>query len=92
MRAALSVCVCLGLAGLAAHAARPDPSPPPSLPSRHAVQGYALIEFGKRSEAEKAIKEMDGETLYDKEVRVDWAFVNRESVPHSSRLSFMGCW
>ena len=43
-------------------------------------QGYALVEFGKRSEAERAIKEMDGETLYDKEIRVDWAFVNRESI------------
>jgi RNA recognition motif-containing protein len=57
--------------------------PPKSATSKlHATnkQGYALIEFGKRSEAEAAIKEMDGETLYDKEVHVDWAFVNRESI------------
>lgn len=52
-------------------------SPTPTLATTKHTQGYALVEFGKRGEAERAIKEMDGETLYGREVHVDWAFVNR---------------
>jgi len=40
------------------------------------VKGYALVEFLKKNEAEKAKKGMDKEEMYGKEVRVDWAFVH----------------
>jgi RNA recognition motif-containing protein len=41
----------------------------------HKHTGYAFIEYGTKKEAEEAIKEMDGESLYEKEVKVDWAFI-----------------
>lgn len=40
----------------------------------HNVQGYALIEYEHKKEAEKAIEEMNGKTLLDKEIHVDWVF------------------
>lgn len=40
------------------------------------VKGYALVEFLKKNEAEKAKEGMDKEEMYGKEVRVDWAFVH----------------
>ncbi|TFJ80174.1 hypothetical protein NSK_008495 [Nannochloropsis salina CCMP1776] len=39
------------------------------------VKGYALVEFTLRKEAEAAIEGMEGEEMYGKEVRVDWAFM-----------------
>lgn len=37
-------------------------------------KGYALIEYLEFEEAEAAIKEMNGEEMYGKKIRVDWAF------------------
>jgi len=42
------------------------------------VKGYALIEYASKREAEAAIREMSGQSLLGKEVRVDWAFVRAE--------------
>lgn len=39
------------------------------------VQGYALVEFEKREEAELAIAEMDGSQLLEQDISVTWAFV-----------------
>lgn len=39
------------------------------------MQGYALMEYKAREEAETAIEELDGSTFLDKEIRVTWAFV-----------------
>jgi len=38
------------------------------------VKGYALVEYEERSQAEKAIKAMDGAKFVEKTVSVDWAF------------------
>ncbi|KAE9463264.1 hypothetical protein C3L33_04825, partial [Rhododendron williamsianum] len=38
------------------------------------VKGYALIEYEKRDEAQKAISEMDGTELLTQNITVDWAF------------------
>merc|ERR1719247_618257 len=38
------------------------------------VKGYAFIEYEKRAEADAAIKGMDGQTLLDQKLSVDWAF------------------
>jgi RNA-binding protein 8A len=38
------------------------------------AKGYALIEYANFEEAQTAIKEMNGEEIYDKKVKVDWAF------------------
>ncbi|KAJ9462235.1 RNA-binding protein 8A [Diplonema papillatum] len=39
------------------------------------VKGYALIEYPDLKSAEKAIKALDGQTLNDQVLRVDWAFL-----------------
>lgn len=39
------------------------------------VKGYALLEYYNKKEAEAAIKEMNGQKLLGKPVKVDWAFV-----------------
>eukprot|EP00971_Amphidinium_carterae_P064191 1271029-Amphidinium_carterae.1 len=38
------------------------------------VKGYAFIEYDKKQEAASAIKGMDGGTLLDSRLAVDWAF------------------
>ncbi|KAA8528069.1 hypothetical protein F0562_035062 [Nyssa sinensis] len=38
------------------------------------VKGYALIEYGKFSEGQKAIEVMDGAELLTQTINVDWAF------------------
>ncbi len=38
------------------------------------AKGYALIEYESFEEADSAIKEMNGEEIYEKKVLVDWAF------------------
>jgi RNA recognition motif. (a.k.a. RRM, RBD, or RNP domain) len=42
---------------------------------RIAVQGYALIEYRTRDEAEAAIQSLDGSKFLDRTIRVSWAFV-----------------
>lgn len=44
------------------------------------VKGYALIEYEKFEEAEKAISAMNGAELLTQTVNVDWAFSNGPSV------------
>lgn len=38
------------------------------------AKGYALIEYANFQEAQTAIREMNGEEIYDKKIKVDWAF------------------
>lgn len=38
------------------------------------VKGYALLEYESKSEAQRAISEMDGKDFLGQAVRVDWAF------------------
>ena len=38
-------------------------------------QGYALVEYEKRSQAEDAIKDASGSTLLDQTIQCDFAFV-----------------
>ena len=38
------------------------------------AKGYALIEYANLEEAEEAIKNMNGEEIYERKVKVDWAF------------------
>lgn len=38
------------------------------------AKGYALIEYSNFQEAQTAIREMNGEEIYDKKITVDWAF------------------
>eukprot|EP00741_Cyanophora_paradoxa_P021412 tig00021351_g20670.t1 len=38
------------------------------------VKGYALVEYEKFNEAQAAISEMNGATLLEQTVQVDWAF------------------
>lgn len=40
------------------------------------VKGYALIEYHEKSEAQKAIDEMNSKEFRDKIMSVDWAFVD----------------
>ena len=39
------------------------------------VKGYALIEYETREEAKEAIAQMDGQTILEQQVSVNWAFV-----------------
>lgn len=39
------------------------------------MQGYALIEYRTRDEAEAAIQSLDGSKFLDRTIRVSWAFV-----------------
>ncbi len=43
-----------------------------------ATQGYALVEYAERSEAEAAIRGMGGAELMGNRIKVDWAFKERE--------------
>ena len=38
------------------------------------AKGYALIEYAGFEEAQAAIREMQGEEIYDRKLTVDWAF------------------
>eukprot|EP00388_Colpodella_angusta_P048109 GDKK01075144.1.p1 GENE.GDKK01075144.1~~GDKK01075144.1.p1 ORF type:complete len:156 (-),score=29.42 GDKK01075144.1:121-564(-) len=38
------------------------------------VKGYALVEFEELSDAQSAIKGLDGKKLLDQVIQVDWAF------------------
>jgi RNA-binding protein 8A len=38
------------------------------------AKGYALIEYADFEEATNAIRDMNGQEIYEKQVRVDWAF------------------
>merc|ERR1711970_1464806 len=38
------------------------------------VKGYAFIEYEDKKDAESAIKKMNGETLLDSKILVNWAF------------------
>lgn len=40
-----------------------------------ANQGYCLVEFEKKEEAQLAIDEMDGSQLLEQDISVTWAFV-----------------
>jgi RNA-binding protein 8A len=42
------------------------------------VKGYALLEYASRKEADAAIKEMNGQKLLGRPVRVDWAFLKAD--------------
>lgn len=42
------------------------------------MQGYALVEFETKEEAERAIKELDGVELLEQTLKLDWAFVKRK--------------
>ncbi|KAK4407426.1 RNA-binding protein Y14 [Sesamum angolense] len=58
------------------------------------VKGYALIEFEKFDEAQRAINEMDGTELLTQTINVDWAFSKRPTLEEkyeekiTSRSSF----
>merc|ERR1712046_165753 len=43
------------------------------------VKGYAFIEYETRREAEEAIKNMNGSTLREQRLAVDWAFAKQPS-------------
>ena len=45
------------------------------------AKGYALIEYENFEEAEQAIKQMNGEEIYEKKVNVDWAFHDKPHRP-----------
>eukprot|EP01111_Echinosteliopsis_oligospora_P013008 TRINITY_DN455_c0_g1_i2.p1 TRINITY_DN455_c0_g1~~TRINITY_DN455_c0_g1_i2.p1 ORF type:complete len:185 (-),score=62.42 TRINITY_DN455_c0_g1_i2:43-525(-) len=47
------------------------------------VKGYALIEYEKKEQAQKAIDDLHGQDLMGQKICVDWAFVT----PSSSRSS-----
>lgn len=38
-------------------------------------QGYCLVEFEKKEEAQAAIDEMDGSQLLEQDISVSWAFM-----------------
>ena len=38
------------------------------------VKGYALIEYGEKAEAERAIAELNGRQMLEQALVVDWAF------------------
>lgn len=40
------------------------------------MKDYCLVEYERKSEAEKAIEEMNGHDLLGKEINVTWAFKN----------------
>ncbi len=42
---------------------------------RGVVQGYALVEYERKEEAENAIASMNGKPLLGQNVSVDWAFI-----------------
>ena len=44
-------------------------------------QGYALVEYEKRSQAEDAIKDASGSTLLDQTIQCDFAFVRPQTQP-----------
>lgn len=48
------------------------------------VKGYALVEFGDRVEAERAIEGLNGSKLLGKLIRVDWAFIGKSNMDVSS--------
>merc|ERR1712070_1018958 len=43
------------------------------------VKGYSFIEYESKREAEDAIKNMNGSTLLDQKLAVDWAFAKAPS-------------
>ncbi|KMZ78355.1 RNA binding protein [Plasmodium vivax India VII] len=43
------------------------------------LKGYAFLEFENFVDAKRAIDEMDGATLLDQEIHVDWAFVQEKN-------------
>merc|ERR1719215_912471 len=43
------------------------------------VKGYSFIEYGSKKEAEAAIKGMNGASLLDQRLSVDWAFAKQPS-------------
>jgi RNA-binding protein 8A len=46
------------------------------------AKGYALIEYAGFEEAQAAIREMQGEELYDRKLTVDWAFQEKPLQEH----------
>ena len=38
------------------------------------TKGYSLIKYAKYEEAEEAIRKMNGESINEKPLKVDWAF------------------
>ncbi len=38
------------------------------------VKGYCLVEYSKFEEARAAVSELNGKSLYDQEIKVDFAF------------------
>ena len=38
------------------------------------VKGYAIIEYGERTEAEAAISNLNGRAMLEQTLHVDWAF------------------
>jgi hypothetical protein len=49
-----------------------------------AKQGYAILEYGLKAEAQNAIDEADGEELLGQKVAVGWAFVKGEKASRSA--------
>lgn len=41
-------------------------------------QGYALIEYGEKEEADRAIKDLNGTDFLGQTLKVDFAFVKRK--------------
>ncbi|KAG5566297.1 hypothetical protein RHGRI_002035 [Rhododendron griersonianum] len=55
------------------------------------VKGYALIEYEKRDEAQKAISEMDGTELLTQNITVDWAFSRGPFKRRNMRRRYVPC-
>lgn len=49
------------------------------------VKGYALIEYEKFHEAQKAIDELDNTNLHEQPIQVDWAFKRPNNAAASNR-------
>lgn len=51
------------------------------------VKGYALVEYKRRGEAQKAIDEMNGKELLTKNISVDWAFKKGDVKKPAARVA-----
>jgi RNA-binding protein 8A len=38
------------------------------------VKGYAMVEYEKKTQAQRAIEEMNGASFMERSLQVDWAF------------------